>query len=152
MGMNTRAGTDARHSRAGKDASLFDGEGNIFAQVDSFSVTASFNNYEYTPLGQNRVLEANNMVGVKISISEIVVLDGDLFMHVMDAVQNGESPVLVFQGVIEGRNGSQERVVYRECLLSGDCDIQNVTTGDVIKRSFNLHCNGAVENTSNLTI
>lgn len=150
--LNKTAGTDARHSRAGKDAALYDGSGKIFGQVDSFSATASFNNYEYTPLGQNRVLEANNMVAVKIAISEIVVLDGDLFNHVMNSIKNGESPVLVFQGVIEGRNGSQERVTYRECILSGDCDIQNVTTGDVIKRNFNLHCNGKVENKKQLTI
>ena len=151
-GMNKTAGTDARHSRAGKDAALFDGDGNIFAQVESFTATASFNNYEYNPLGQNRVLEANNMIAVKISISEIVVLDGDLFNRVMSALQEGESPVVKFQGVIEGRNGSQERVVYSECILSGDSDIQNVSTGDVLKRSFNLHCNGSISTTSQLTI
>ena len=71
---------------------------------------------------------------------------------VINAIANGESPVLMFTGVIEGRNGSQERVTYRECILSGDSDIQNVATGDVLKRSFALHCNGKVENKSKLTI
>jgi hypothetical protein len=59
---------------------------------------------------------------------------------------------MIFTGVIEGRNGSQERVTYRECILSGDQDIQNVSTGDVLKRSFNIHVNGKVENTENLSI
>ena len=91
-------------------------------------------------------------VGVTVNISEIVVLDGELFNAVINAIANGESPVLMFTGVIEGRNGSQERVTYRECILSGDSDIQNVATGDVLKRSFALHCNGKVENKSKLTI
>lgn len=77
---------------------------------------------------------------------------GELFNTVINAIANGESPVLMFTGVIEGRNGSQERVTYRECILSGDSDIQNVSTGDVLKRSFALHCNGKVENKSKLTI
>ena len=152
MALNVRAGTDARHSRAGKDGMLYNQAGVPSAQVESFKVTASFNNYKYSPLGQNRELEANNMIGVKIAISEIVVLDGELFNHVINAVQNGESDVMIFTGVIEGRNGSQERVTYRECILSGDQDIQNVSTGDVLKRSFNIHVNGKVENTENLSI
>lgn len=78
-------------------------------------------------------------------------------MHYSGYLEHGtskmaESPVLMFTGVIEGRNGSQERVTYRECILSGDSDIQNVATGDVLKRSFALHCNGKVENKSKLTI
>ena len=97
-------------------------------------------------------VEVNGTVGVTVNISEIVVLDGELFNAVINAIANGESPVLMFTGVIEGRNGSQERVTYRECILSGDSDIQNVSTGDVLKRAFALHCNGKVENKSTLTI
>ena len=150
--LNTRAATDARHSRAGKDAMIYNEKGTPFAQVESFTASSSFNNYQYSPLGQNRELEVNNTVGVKINISEIVVLDGELFNTLMKAIANGESPVMVFQGVIEGRNGSQERVVYRECIFSGDSDIQNVSTGDVLKRAFSLHCNGKIENKKQLTI
>ena len=147
--LNKSAATDARHSRSGKDAMLYNSAGKPFAQVESFTTKGSFNNYKYAPLGQNRELEVNGTVGVTVNISEIVVLDGNA---VINAIANGESPVLMFTGVIEGRNGSQERVSYRECILSGDSDIQNVATGDVLKRSFALHCNGKVENKSKLTI
>lgn len=150
--LNKSAATDARHSRSGKDAMLYNASGSPFAQVESFTTNGSFNNYKYAPLGQNRELEVNGTVGVKVNISEIVVLDGELFNTVINAIANGESPVLMFTGVIEGRNSSQERVTYRECILSGDSDIQNVSTGDVLKRSFALHCNGKVENKSKLTI
>ena len=59
---------------------------------------------------------------------------------------------MTLDGAIEGRNGSQERVTYRECIFSGDQDIQNVSTGDVLSRSYNLHCNGRPEQRSALTI
>ena len=150
--LNTRAATDARHSRAGKDAMLYNDAGQPFAQAESFSTSGSFNNYTYSPLGQNRELEVNNTIGVKINISELVVIDGELFNAVLDAIANGESPVLAMTGVIQGRNGSEERVVYNECIFSGDQDIQNVSTGDVLKRAFSLHCNGAVQKQSELTI
>lgn len=150
--LNTRASTDARHSRSGKDAMLYDDDGNALAQVNSFKTKAAFNNNKYNPIGQNMELEVNNTIGVTITISEIVVLDGYLFNQVINAVQKGDSPVMTLDGAIEGRNGSQERVTYRECIFSGDQDIQNVSTGDVLSRSYNLHCNGRPEQRSALTI
>ncbi len=151
--LNTRAASDSRHARAGKDGMLYNEKGKPYAQLESFQATASFNNNSYQPLGQNRELEVSNTVGVKISASEIVVLDGELFMAVIKALANGESPVSTMTGVIQGRNkGSEERVIYRDCIFSGDVDIQNVSTGDVLKRSFNWHCNGKVENPKNLKI
>ena len=112
--LNTSAATDARHSRSGKDAMLYNADGVPFAQVSSFQSKTSFNNTKYQPLGQNRELETNNTIGVTITISEIVVLDGELFNNVVSAVNKGESPVMTLDGVIEGRNGSQERITYRE--------------------------------------
>lgn len=115
--LNTSASTDARHSRSGKDAMLYDEDGNALAQVNSFQTKAAFNNNKYNPIGQNMELEVNNTIGVTITISEIVVLDGYLFNQVINAVQKGESPVMTLDGAIEGRNGSQERVTYRECIF-----------------------------------
>ena len=150
--LNKSAATDARHSRAGKDAMIYDPDGKALAQAESFTAKASFSNDTYTPLGQNGELENNNTIGVKIDISEIVVLDGYLFNQLMAAVTRGDSPVVTLTGVIEGRNGSEERVVYRECIFTGDSDIQNVSSGDVLKRAFSFHCNGEIENKKQLTI
>ena len=91
---------------------LYNADGVPFAQVSSFQSKTSFNNTKYQPLGQNRELETNNTIGVTITISEIVVLDGELFNNVVSAVNKGESPVMTLDGVIEGRNGSQERITY----------------------------------------
>ena len=150
--LNTRANSDARHARSGKDAMLYNEDGEPCAQVNSFQTKGGFNNYKYNPVGQNMELEVNGSIGVTITISEIVVIDGYLFNQVIAAIQNGESPVMTLDGAIEGRNGSQERVTYRDCIFSGDQDIQNVSTGDVLTRSYNLHCNGRPENRSQLTI
>lgn len=46
----------------------------------------------------------------------------------------------------------EDIMTMKDDILSGDSDIQNVATGDVLKRSFALHCNGKVENKSKLTI
>ena len=98
-------------------------------------------------------MENNNTIGVKIDIYEIVVVSGTLFNKLMAAIANGESPVITLQGVIEGRKkGVEERVVYRECIFSGDSDIQNVSSGDVLKRAFALHCNGKIENKNKLEL
>lgn len=59
---------------------------------------------------------------------------------------------MTLDGAIEGRNGSQERLTYRECIFSGDQDLQNVSTGETLTRSYNLHCNGRPEQRSALTI
>ena len=150
--LNTRANSDARFSRSGKDAMLYNEDGEPFAQVNSFSTKAAFNNYKYNPIGQNMELEVNGSVGVTITISEIVVLDGYLFNQVIDAVQNGESPVITLDGVIEGRDGSQERITYRECIFSGDQSGTRSHSRYVLTRSYNLHCNGRPEKRSQLTI
>ena len=152
MPLNQRAMTDARHARSGKDAALYDENGVMFAQMESFQTKVSFNNIKYMPLGINREMEAQGTLGISITASEIVVEDGDIFNYLMDAVANGESPVITVDGVIQGRNGSEERVTYRECIFTGDNDIQNVATGDVLKRAFSWWCNGKVEPRSELTM
>lgn len=152
MGLNTRASTDARHARTGKDAGLYNEDGVLLASVDSFQAKASFNNVKYRPLGQAQELETTDSYGITLTFSEAVIEDGEMFNQFIAALQNGEMPVLVFDGVIQGRNGSQERITYRECILSGDNDIQNVSTGDVIKRAWSLYVNGKPEQRSQLTI
>ena len=67
-------------------------------------------------------------------------------------MHSGVTPQLVFQGVLNGLNGSEERVVYRDCIPSGDIDIQNFENGDVIKRSWSLFCNGKPDLQKTLSI
>ena len=61
-------------------------------------------------------------------------------------------PEWSFQGVLQGRNGSQERVVYREVIPSGTIDLQNIGVGDAIKRSWSFFVNQVPELQSRLTV
>ena len=56
-------------------------------------------------------------------------------------MQSTVSSTWDFQGTLLGRNNSEERVIYRECIPSGQVDIQNVAVGDVIKRNWNFFVN-----------
>ena len=66
--LNTRAAVDARHARAGKDAALYNEDGEMLASIDTFQAKAAFNNVKYNPLGQNRDLEVNNTYGLTVPV------------------------------------------------------------------------------------
>ena len=74
-------------------------------------------------------------------MSQVVVEDDEFIVELMRALETQIMPVWDFQGSLLGRNGSEERVIYRDCIPSGQVDIQNVSVGDVIKRSWNLFVN-----------
>ena len=54
--LNKSAATDARHSRSGKDAMLYNSAGKPFAQVESFTTKGSFNNYNMRLLARTESL------------------------------------------------------------------------------------------------
>ena len=69
-------------------------------------------------------------------------LEDDAFIQeLVEAMESQTMPVWDFQGVLKGRNGTEERMVYRECIPSGQVDLQNITVGDVIKRAWNFAVN-----------
>lgn len=138
---NQRSSSDARHALSGKDGAIFNKDGVLLASVDTFTATASFTNAKYNPIGNLLDLETNVSMGVKITMSQIVVEDDQMAIELFDAMASGIMPVWDFQGSLMGRNGSEERVIYRECLLSGDVTIQDIQAGDVLKRNWSLHCN-----------
>lgn len=152
MAINNRASSDARNARTGKDAAVYDGDGNMLYSVDTFQAKVSYNNAKYSPLGDPQEHETSNSYGITITYSEIVIEDADNFKTLVDAMHTGVTPQLVFQGVLSGLNGSEERVVYPDCIPSGDIDIQNFENGDVIKRSWSLFCNGKPDLQKTLSI
>ena len=69
------------------------------------------------------------------------VEDDAFIQELVEAMESQTMPVWDFQGVLKGRNGTEERMVYRECIPSGQVDLQNITVGDVIKRAWNFAVN-----------
>ncbi|RKJ64843.1 phage tail tube protein [Roseburia sp. 1XD42-69] len=149
---NQRSSADARYARSGKDAAVFNKDGVLLASADSFTATSSSTNAKYNPLGNVIDLETNVSIGIKITMSQIVVESDLFFREYMEGLATGNLPVWDFQGSLLGRNGSEERVVYRDCIPSGDITIQDFQTGDVIKRNWSLHCNSVPTLQSRLTI
>ena len=59
----------------------------------------------------------------------------------MNALKEGTMPSWNFQGLMKGRNGSEQRMNYRSCVPSGTIDLQNVTVGDILKRAWSFFVN-----------
>lgn len=139
--INQKASGDSRYARTGKDGAFYNQDGVLLATVESFSSNVSFNNASYSVLGNAQELETANTFKVTFTMSQVVVEDDAFIQEIFKAMEEQQMPYWNFQGVIVGRNGSEQRVVYSECVPSGQIDLQNVTTGDVIKRNWNFAVN-----------
>lgn len=138
---NVRAAGDSRHAITGKDGAFFNEGGVLLATVDTFTSNVSFNNAKYSVLGDGQEHETANTFSVSLTMSQLVIEDDAFIVELMEALETQIMPRWNFQGSIMGRNGSEERVAYYECIPSGQVDIQNISTGDVIKRSWNFFVN-----------
>ena len=139
--INTRAAGDARHARTGKDGAFYNADGVMLASVESFTSNVNFNNASYAVLGNAQELETANTFKVALTMSQIVVEDDAFIQELVEAMKNQTMPYWTFQGTLTGRNGSEQRMVYSECVPSGQVDLQNITTGDVVKRAWNFAVN-----------
>lgn len=149
---NSQAAGDARHARTGKDGAFFNQDGKLLATVETFTSNVSFNNAQYQVLGDAQEHEAPNTYKVSLTMSQVVVEDDEFIQELVDALDTQEMPVWNFQGSLLGRNNSEERMTYYECIPSGQVDLQNVAVGDVVKRNWNFHVNKAPKLTSLLSV
>lgn len=139
--INTRAAGDSRHARTGKDGAFYNKDGVLLATVESFSSNVNFNNASYNVLGDAQEHQSPNTYAVNLTMSQIVIEDDAFIVELTKALETQVMPVWDFQGVLRGRNGSEERMVYYDCIPAGQVDLQNVSVGDVIKRSWNFFVN-----------
>lgn len=140
---NERAAGDARHARTGKDGAFYNNDGVLLASVEQFSSNVNYSNSKYSVLGDAQEHETANTFAVTLTMTQIVVEDDAFIVELIRAMETQIMPNWNFQGSLLGRNGSEERVIYRECIPSGQIDIQNVSVGDAIKRNWNFFVNRA---------
>lgn len=114
---NERAAGDSRHARTGKDGAFYSEDGVLLATVDTFTSNVNYNNAKYSVLGDAQEHETANTFAVSLTMSQIVVEDDQFFVEVMEALETQIPPHWNFQGSLLGRNGSEERVVYKECIV-----------------------------------
>ncbi len=142
--LNTAAAANAQKVRSGKDGALYNAKGKILASMENFQSQMSVNNTKYQPLGTNQEYEVNTSYGVTLSFSEIVVEDNEFITDLLNFQNTGVLPDWTFQGKIQGLKKTQ-CYIYPNCVPSGTIDLQNVSSGDTIKRAWSLYCNGKVK-------
>lgn len=138
---NPRAVVDTRHARTGKDGAVYNKDGVLIASTESFTSQVNFNNSKYSVLGDAQEHETPNTFSVNITMSQLVIEDDAFIQEIYEAMETQVMPSWDIQGSLLGLNGSEERVVYRDCVPSGQIDLQNLAVGDVIKRNWNLFVN-----------
>lgn len=138
---NNRAAQDSRHARTGKDGAFYSEDGVLLASVSTFTSNVNFSNAKYQVLGDMQEHESAGTYSVSLTMEQVVIEDDEFIVELMQCMSDGDAPHWNFQGSLMGRNGSEERVMYRDVLPSGQVDLQNVTTGDVIKRNWNFFVN-----------
>ncbi len=149
---NAQAANDSRHTRTGKDGAFFDENGTLLATMETFNSNVTFNNASYKVLGDAQEHEAPDTFKVSLTMSQVVIEDDKFIQDLVEALTNQVMPVWNFQGSLLGRNGSEERITYYECIPSGQVDLQNIAVGDVVKRNWNFHVNKAPKLTSLLSV
>lgn len=145
---NVTAAADSRYARTGKDGAFYDHDGNLLATVEQFTSNVTWNNAKYSVLGDAQEHETANTFAVNLTMSQVVVEDDKFIKQLMESLKTQVMPVWNFRGSLLGRPDgknevTEELVIYRDCIPSGQVDIQNVSVGDVIKRNWNFFVNRA---------
>lgn len=148
-GLNDNSILDVRKLITGKDGQLFvttKAGTNIFlAEADTFQTQLSPANTDYQPVGSALVYAVNTGYSLTLTLTEAVVRDDIMLTELIDDIQHGYFPSYEFQGKLRRRDGQAERMVYRNCIPDGTIDLQNLTPGEIIKRSWSFRVNATPE-------
>lgn len=138
---NNRGPIDTRHLTTGKDGMLFDEAGELLATMETYQTQTNYTNAPYQPLGDAQEHAVMSGYKVTLTFTECVVESSSMFQELFESMQSGQPVMWTFQGTQKGRNGSEERIIYRDCVPDGAIDLQNVTIGDIYKRAWSLVVN-----------
>ncbi len=138
---NSKGPIDTRHLTTGKDGMLFDEAGELLATMETYQTQTNYTNASYQPLGDAQEHAVMSGYKVTLTFTECVVESSSMFQELFESMQSGQPVMWTFQGTQKGRNGSEERIIYRDCVPDGAIDLQNVTIGDIYKRAWSLVVN-----------
>lgn len=122
-----------------------EGKGKLLATVEVFQAQMGVTNQKYHPLGTPLEQEILDSIGTTLTFTECVVEDGEFITDLLKMQSTGIQPNWKLQGVVKGINGSEERLIYPNCVPSGNIDLQNVSVGSLVKRQWSLFVNGEVK-------
>jgi len=142
MELNQAPVRDVRKVMTGTNGMVYDQEGNALVSIMDFQAQASITNASYQPLGTFVERSLPTSAKVTITFTEVIVQSGLFFQQIMEGMRTGIFPYYNFRGVMKSPyDDSEEQVVYRDCVPDGTIDIQNMTTGEIYKRSWSFVCN-----------
>jgi len=148
-GLNDQSIIDVRQLITGKDGQLFvttrAGINIFLAEVDTFQAQISPSNVDYQPVGSALIYAVNTGYSVTLTLTEAVIRDEVMIEEFINDIRQGYFPSFDFQGKMRRRDGQGQRIVYRRCVPDGTVDLQNLSPGDIIKRSWSFRCNASPE-------
>ncbi len=148
---NLSAPGDARQALTGVDGHLYNKDGVLMALVDTFQTNVSYNNQPYTVLGDPQEHETADTYKVSLTFTQFVIVDDVMIQELMSSMRTRRQPHWNFRGVLRGHDGSEQSITYRDCLPSGQIDLQNLQVNQTIKRTWNFIVNRPPELTALLT-
>lgn len=148
---NLSAPGDARQALTGKDGRVYNSAGTLLARVDAFQTNVSYNNQPYTVLGDPQEHETADTYKVSLTFTQFIIVDDAMIQELMESMRTRRPPHWNFRGVLCGHDGSEQSVTYRDCLPSGQIDLQNLQVNQTIKRTWNFIVNRPPELSTFLT-
>jgi len=144
--INTSAVQDVRKVMSGKDGALYDENGTMLATAESWQTQTTINNGTYQPIGDAQEHGFMTSFRVTLNFTEIVIKSSEFFRQLIKGMRNHNLPMWTFRGYVRNPyDGSYENVIYRDCVLDGNIDLQNMQVGEAYKRPWSFIVNQAPE-------
>lgn len=136
---------DFRKVLNGRRGKLFDDQGKFLAMINTWQAQVNITNTDYRPAGEAQSVAIFDSYSVTLTFTETVIEDETFLEKLFNAIRNKEQLIMNFMGVVEGHNGKETRLVFRDCVPDSAIDIANIQVGDIINRSWSWRVNSAPE-------
>lgn len=136
---------DPRKVMTGHDGKLYitvGGKSYFMANVDTFQSQLNFSNTDFQPVGDLMTYAIPIAVSCTITFTEAVISDELIMAPILEALAAGSVPTFDFRGTLDRQyDGQSQELTYQTCVPDGAFDLQNLTPGEVIKRSSSFRVN-----------
>lgn len=92
---------DPRNILTGSDGLLYDGAGNLLAEVNTWQAQINPTNTDYQPAGKRQTWAIPVSYTVTLTFTETIIKDARLLQKVVQAITMGTGGALNFQGVLK---------------------------------------------------
>lgn len=145
---NPMSNIDTRKLMTGKDGQLYvtlsSGLQIFLSEVDSFQAQLAMSSTTCQPVGSPQIFAVETGYSVTLSFSEMVVRDDVLLEPLFEDLRKGYFPRFDFQGKLRRViDGIEQRQNFTDCVLNGNVDLMTLSPGDIVRRNWSFHVNGA---------